>query len=132
MRRLGRLLAYACPAPYTCAGLALGLLVIALGGTGRVRGGAFEFGGGALGRWIGRSRLPFGAVTIGHAILGLDHPLLERVRAHEQVHVRQYERWGLLFVPAYLLASALAWMRGGHYYEDNMFEREAFAQSGRR
>jgi hypothetical protein len=131
MTRLGRLLAYAWPAPYTCVGFALGLLFIASGGTCCMHDGTIEVGGGALGRWIGRSRFPFGAVTIGHAILGVDHPLLERVRAHEQVHVRQYERWGPLFVPAYLLASALAWARGGHYYEDNVFEREAFAQAGR-
>jgi hypothetical protein len=96
-----------------------------------VQSGVLEFAGGALGRWIGRSRFPFGAVTIGHVVLGLDHGLLERVRAHEQVHVQQYERWGLLFVPAYLIASAMALMRGGHFYQDNVFEREAFAQ-GRR
>ncbi|AMO21698.1 hypothetical protein GCM10027034_01950 [Ramlibacter solisilvae] len=126
MSRLLRTLSYAWPAPYTCAGLVFGLLVIAFGGSARVRRGTLEFGGGALGRWIGRSRIPFGAITIGHVVLGLDHLMLDRVRNHEQVHVRQYERWGPLFVPAYLLASAIAWMLGGDLYRDNVFEREAF------
>jgi hypothetical protein len=35
------------------------------------------------------------------------------------------ERWGALFIPAYLAASVLAWYRGGHYYLDNWFERDA-------
>jgi len=47
------------------------------------------------------------------------------VRAHEQVHVGQMERWGILFLLAYPLASLWAWARGGHPYLDNAFEREA-------
>lgn len=128
--RIWRPLAYAWAAPYTLAGLALGVAVIAFGGSGQVRQGVLEIGGGALGQWVGRSRIPFGAVTIGHVVLGLDHLLLTRVRAHEQVHVRQYERWGPLFVPAYLLASAIAWLRGGEPYQDNAFEREAYGRAG--
>jgi len=131
MRQMRRLFAYAWPAPYTCVGLAMGMVVIALGGAGRLRGGILEFSGGALGQWIGRGRIPFGAITVGHAVLGLDQALLDGVRSHEHVHVRQYERWGLLFVPAYLMASALAWMCGGHFYQDNVFERDAFARTGR-
>ena len=46
-------------------------------------------------------------------------------RAHERVHVRQYEWWGPLFVPAYLLAGLWALIHGGHPYFDNRFEREA-------
>jgi len=130
MNRLRRTLAYAWSAPYTCAGLVLGSIVMAFGGTGHVRSGTLEFAGGRLGRWVERSACPFGAVTIGHVVLGLDHALLDRVRAHEQVHVRQYERWGLLFIPAYLVASVLALLRGGHFYKDNPFEREAFTRAG--
>ena len=50
---------------------------------------------------------------------------LEELRDHEQAHVRQAERWGPVFIPAYLAASMLAWSRGGHYYRDNWFERDA-------
>jgi hypothetical protein len=95
----------------------------------RVRsyGGVFEFGGGCIGRCV--SRLPascrFVAITFGHVILGIDEPTLERVRAHEHVHVRQYERWGPLFIPAYLLSSLVQLLRCRHPYLDNYFEREA-------
>ena len=51
---------------------------------------------------------------------------LDRTRAHELVHVRQYERWGPLFVPAYLLSSAYFLIRGCDPYLDNPFEREAY------
>ena len=50
-------------------------------------------------------------------------------RCHEHVHIRQYERWGALFVPAYLAASAWQGLRGGAPYRDNVFEREAYAAS---
>ena len=41
---------------------------------------------------------------------------------HELVHVRQYERWGPLFVPAYVGAAIVARIRGGRAYADNPFE----------
>ena len=50
------------------------------------------------------------------------------VRAHELVHVRQYERWGPLFVPAYLAASAWMLVSGRDPYYDNHFERAAYRQ----
>jgi hypothetical protein len=53
--------------------------------------------------------------------------MLDHCRTHELVHVRQYERWGPLFVPAYLASSAIIWLRGGDPYRDNPFEREAYA-----
>lgn len=67
----------------------------------------------------------FSAMTLGHAIIGRDEWALDLCREHEQAHVRQVERWGALFIPAYLAASLLAWHRGGHYYLDNWFERDA-------
>jgi len=75
-------------------------------------------------------RLPSGAflaMTLGHTILGCTPATLDRARNHEQVHVRQYECWGPLFLPAYLIASLLAWSRGERPYRDNYFERQAFA-----
>jgi hypothetical protein len=126
-----KILVRAWAAPYSALGLLLGLLVILSGGRARRREGALEFGGGRLGQLA--SRLPrrcnFVAITFGHVILGLDAATLDGVRAHEQVHVKQYERWGLLFGPAYLLSSLAQWVRGGHPYLDNRFEREAYAQA---
>jgi hypothetical protein len=75
-------------------------------------------------------RVGFDAMTLGHAILGRSSLLLDLVRDHEQVHVRQAERWGPVFIPAYLVASVLAWRRGGHYYRDNWFERDARRSCG--
>ena len=70
------------------------------------------------------------AMTLGHVVIARDARALELTRAHERVHVRQYELWGPLFVPAYLIAGAWAFLRGGHPYFDNRFEIEA-GTSGR-
>jgi hypothetical protein len=65
------------------------------------------------------------AMTLGHVVIGRDARALELTRAHERVHVRQYEWWGPLFIPAYLLAGLCALLQGGHPYFDNRFDREA-------
>jgi len=65
------------------------------------------------------------AMTLGHVVIARDARALEHTRAHERAHVRQYETWGPLFVPAYLLAGVCALLQGGHPYFDNRFEREA-------
>jgi hypothetical protein len=54
--------------------------------------------------------------------------MLDFCRSHELVHVRQYERWGVLFIPAYLLCSLVLWLTGRDPYRDNPFEREAYAK----
>jgi len=80
--------------------------------------------------WLLRNLPPGGgvvAVTLGHVVLGRDLDCLTASRAHERVHVAQYECWGPLFLPAYLLASAVALAQGRDPYEDNHFERLAFA-----
>ena len=109
------------PAPWTALGLVLGAAMLATGGSVRRVQGALEFSGGML----VRAPWPMDAVTLGHVILGRHAALLDALRAHEQVHVRQYERWGPLFVPAYLADSAWQWLRGRRAYRDNQFEREA-------
>ena len=72
--------------------------------------------------------LPGGAsaMTLGHVVLGRDEMALELTRPHERVHVRQCERWGIFFLPAYGIASLIALARGGSMYRDNVFEREAY------
>lgn len=81
-------------------------------------------------RWALRHLIPLAggaaAVTLGHVVLGVDAAALEDTRAHERVHVAQYERWGPLFLPAYFVASLWAALRGGHFYFDNAFEVEAY------
>ncbi|MDW8322613.1 MAG: signal peptide prediction [Burkholderiales bacterium] len=107
--------------PYTLLGLLLGLLARAhLGRDGWI----LEFRGGALDRLLH----PWAdAIALGHVILARDTPSLDRLRAHERVHVRQYERLGPFFLPVYLALAAWTWLRGGHPYRDHPLEVEARA-----
>lgn len=128
-----RFIRYLWAFPATVVGALLALLALIAGATARVVEGAIEVAGGRLERFVGC--LPecarFGAITFGHVIIGLDHALMERVRSHEHVHVRQYERWGVLFFPLYLASSLVQLLRGRDPYRDNRFEREAYALEGR-
>lgn len=126
-----RVAKYCWAAPYSLVGLLFGLLAVLLGATARRADGALEFGGGGLGRLLRGlpARLSFSAITFGHVILGVDHATLAQMREHEQVHVRQYERWGPLYVPAYLVSSMVEFLRGRNPYRDNYFERQAYAQA---
>lgn len=120
-------LRYGWALPATLLGLALATLALRRGRL-RVVGGVFEAHGPWL-QWALTHLVPLGggagAMTIGHVVIAQDEYALEVTRAHERVHVRQYERWGVFFLPAYFIASACAALRGGHYYVDNVFEREA-------
>lgn len=116
-------------APNTLLGLSAGLIVLALGGRLRVVRGAAEFSGGLLAALAGSLPRPvrFSAMTLGHVILGSSEADLARVREHEHVHIRQYERWGPLFLPAYAASSLWQLVRGRRAYRDNFFERQAYA-----
>ena len=124
---MGRLIAYAWAAPATAVGLLAALCVVCRGASVRRVGGVLEVGGG----WPGASASPAGrprivAITFGHVVLGRSHATLALVRAHELVHVRQYERWGIGFFPLYLASGAWQLLRGRDPYLDNHFEIEAF------
>ena len=120
-------------APATLVGLVCAAFALACGARARVCDGAIEVGGGNLARCVAKlpAAMRFGAITLGHVIIGLDEAMLAHCRAHEHVHVRQYERWGVLFFPLYLGSSAWQWMRGRDPYRDNRFEREAFGRTPR-
>jgi hypothetical protein len=106
--------------------IAVGLL---LGSKARVVDGVLEVWGGALSFLLARVPIRGGALamTLGHVVLGRSAQAMEMTRAHERVHVRQCERWGPFFIPAYFLAGLVAILRGGNGYRDNRFEREAFS-----
>ena len=133
MIRLGRMAAYAWAGPYSVLGLAVGVLGLATGSRVNRQQGTLEFCGGRLGRLATRLPAPFNfsAITLGHVILATDAVTLSAVRAHERVHVRQYQRWGILFVPAYLASSLLQLLLGRRPYMDNHFEREAYGPAGK-
>jgi hypothetical protein len=135
MRNCRRVIAYIWVAPVTAGALALVLLGIATGGRAGMVRGVIEVHGGLVGWYLRRGMPWFGpaaAMTLGHVILGRDLDCLSTSREHEHVHVRQYERWGALFIPAYLAASAWCWVRGQDAYLDNPFEREAYAADAMR
>jgi hypothetical protein len=115
-------------APWTLLGLVLGLCAVASGGRGRRVGRVLEFHGGVLQRLLTRVPIAGGAaaMTLGHVVIARTAADLDYSRRHELVHVEQYERWGPLFVPAYLACSAWLWLRGYDAYLDNPFEDEAY------
>lgn len=123
-----RLLRYLWALPNTLLGLGLGLIALALGGRARIVGGVLEIHGGLAARALAprAGKRGFCAITFGHVVLGLNRKTLASVRRHERVHVRQYERWGPLFLPAYAASSAWQLLRGRRAYRDNAFEREAY------
>ena len=91
--------------------------------------GVLELHGGGVGFFLRHFTLLAGgasAMTLGHVVLGRDGDALDWTRDHERVHVRQCERRGPLFLPAYLAGSLLALARGQRPYRDNPFEREAY------
>ena len=132
LRRGLRLAAYLWALPNSVLGLLAGMLMVATGGRARLVQGVLECEGGLLARVA--DSLPavasFNALTLGHVILAHCATDLEGARAHEHVHVRQYEWLGPLFLPAYLAASGWALLRGHRAYRDNWFERQAYAVAG--
>ena len=115
-------------APWTLFGLLVGLLCLARGGRMRRTGRVVEFFGPGPALFLRHFPLIAGcsAVTFGHTILARSQHDLDATRRHELVHVGQYERWGPLFVPAYLLCWLILWLAGKSPYHDNPFERQAY------
>ena len=113
--------------PNSLVGLTVGLLGVLTGGKANWKRGCLEFHGGlvtwALKRLGGAGVL---AMTLGHTIIGQTPQGLAIARDHEHVHVRQYQRWGPFFIPAYLSCSAWLWFQKKDIYRGNPFEVEAY------
>jgi hypothetical protein len=124
-----KLFQYVWAFPATLLGLVLVPFAIMQGGEARIVEGVLEVHGGIVTRLLRRG-LPWvgsgAAMTLGHVVLGCDRNCLQQSRSHERIHVRQFERWGPIMIPAYLLASLYVYLRGHNPYLDNPFEREAF------
>ena len=112
--------------PASVLGLLIGLVGLCSGGTVRRIGPTLEFWGGAVTGLMNSRLVHARGMTLGHVILGVAGPTLEQIRSHEWVHVRQYERWGPVFIPAYLIASGWLWIAGRDPYWENPFEVEAY------
>jgi len=124
LSRVSLALRYVWAAPATAVGIALAFPVCACGALVRVRNGVIEVAGGLLARFA-QSSFGVSAITFGHVVLGVSHSVLARERAHEYAHVRQYEKWGVLFFPLYVASSLVQWALGRNPYLDNAFEKQA-------
>jgi hypothetical protein len=117
--------------PASLIGLAVIPIALLQGGRVRIVRGVVEAHGGIITRML-RAGLPWvgsgAAIMFGHVVWGCDETCLDMSREHERVHVRQYERWGPLFIPLYLAFAAIAAAKGLDPYRDNPFEREAFGE----
>lgn len=125
MHQLIRLAAYLWPLPYTLLGIACGAL---LAGRFQIVDGVLEIYSPTIAKVLTRFPVAASAITLGHVVLAHDQEVLRKTRLHERVHVCQYERWGILFVPAYLLASSCLYLQGKDGYRDNPFEKQAYAE----
>jgi len=133
--RARRIAAYAWASPNTLLGLLIAMIGLPTGVRLRLVSGVVEVHGGLVTRLL-RRMVPLdggaSALTIGHVVLGVSEAALAVTRDHERVHVRQYERWGPLFIPAYFIASGLALAGGRRPYRENAFEREAYEKTGQK
>ncbi len=118
--------------PTTAVGLFVGGVGMFFGTRWRRREGVLECYGGLV-AWLLEHAVPIRggamAMTLGEVVLGLSEAALDLTRKHEHVHVRQARAWGPLFIPAYFLASLIAFLQHKNPYRDNAFEREAFGVS---
>ena len=79
-------------------------------------------------RWF-LLRRGYHAIALGHLVLMVEEASPDLL-PHEMVHVRQGERWGPLFIPAYLAAMLILRIRGRDPYHDNPFEVQARREGG--
>ncbi len=106
--------------PNTLLGLLLGVLTFQ---RPRLVGGVLAFDRAPRGlTWV-LQRANRTAMTVGLVVVSA-RPLEGQLLAHERAHVRQYRRWGPLYIPAYL---ALAVPFG---YRRHPFERAARRAAG--
>jgi hypothetical protein len=129
---IARIFIYLWASPTTALGLALLPFALLTGGRAKIVDGVLEVHGGIITLLLRRCTLLKGgasAMTFGHVVLARDCFCLDASRTHERVHVRQAERWGPFFIPAYLVASLIALLRGRRPYLDNHFEREAYGEA---
>lgn len=114
-------------APCSLVGIVLGAGVLLLGGKAKRSLQTLEFtfreNEASCGK-LARS-LAFRAITFGQVIIAVTEQELTYSRAHEHVHVRQYERWGVAFFLAYPASSLWQLIRGRNAYWDNRFEIQA-------
>ena len=129
---VGRIVKLVWAAPCSLVGLALATAALLLGGSAKRTSGALEVTlrhSEAASPLLARL-LPFRAIALGHVIIAVGRQELEQMRAHELVHVQQYERWGIAFFAAYAASSVWQPLHGRSAYWNNHFEVQARLLSG--
>lgn len=116
--RLGRAAAIAWAAPATAVGL---VVAASTGGRWRIDRalGAIVVAGGTHGMNAAQRRLGFAANTLGHVVICRAAEPSAQLLAHEAVHVRQTERFGVGLLPVYL------WLMARWGYRQHPLERAA-------
>jgi hypothetical protein len=126
-RKFSTVIKYIWASPATLLGIVAGCIAVLLGATVNIFRGVLEISlrprSGRLTQAL--ARLPCAAITIGHVVIAQSEEYQNLLRAHERVHVAQYEKWGLVFFIAYPLESVLQRLQGNHPYLDNRFEVSA-------
>lgn len=107
--------------PNTLIGLALGFLSLAWPRWDERGALVFESDRGFCKL---HSKRGYAAITFGHVIITRPNPG-ERLMRHEFAHVRQYEKWGALYMLGYGFYWLKLWLEGKDGYRDNPFERKA-------
>ena len=121
--------------PTTAVGLCLGIICLPVGAKWRIHSGVIEIHGRGVAWLLQHVTVLKGgvlAITFGECVLARTLAAHDLTRDHERIHVRQARRWGPLFIPAYLAASAWALCRGKSAYRGNAFEIEAYALADNR
>lgn len=123
---------YLWTSPNTLLGIFIALINRLSGGKSSVVAGVLEIHG-PFAQAILKRFVPLGgramALTLGHVVLGADEIILKKTRSHERIHVQQYEKFGIFFLPLYLFATLVSWGLGKRPYRDNWFEKEAYSKT---
>jgi hypothetical protein len=77
-----------------------------------------------VGRYLDLALMPIHAQAVGRFVFCRE-PMDARTLTHESEHIRQWRRFGPLFLPAYFASSGMALLRGRHPYSANRFEEAA-------
>ncbi len=118
--RPSELLGFFWTLPNTILGLVLGACTFQLP---RSHGGAIVFDRTPRGLTRALRAMHRTAMTVGFVIVAAA-PVEGRLLAHERHHVRQYSRWGPLFIPVYLALAI------GFGYRRHPMERSARRAAG--
>ncbi|MFN7291828.1 MAG: hypothetical protein ACK5T6_14660 [Pirellula sp.] len=115
-------------APWTILGLLVGLICKPHGVEFAKQRGTLGIFGPGVASLLRKVPIAGGAkaMTLGHCILAVDRESWRETFSHEWIHVKQYQWFGPLFVPAYFIESAWQWVRGRDPYRDNRFEKQAY------